>query len=74
MRLENSATGNRSDRLQVNSSSEHSLPMIEAVENAQRGDVSMQNQSVKPFTDMLYAIKWFKLILQCTSLEERTAL
>ena len=62
--------------------------MIVAVENAQRGDVSTQSQSVKPLTDLwvidwpphdsngstLYATKWFKLILGCTSPEMGTGL
>ena len=44
VQLENLDADNRS-----NSSSE--LSMINAAENAQRADVSIQSQSVKPFTD-----------------------
>ena len=58
--------------------------MIHAVENAQRGDVSMQIQSIKLFTDhwvpndsndsTLYSIKWFKLILGYNSIDMRKVL
>ena len=79
VRLEHSAAGNKSNSFP----NPYVLPMIYAVENAQRGDVAMRSQSIKPFTDhwfpndsngfTLYANKWFKL-MGCTSPKMRTVL